>query len=113
MNTKPITVHCCQDCKQSTKMGRMVKPHIPLGGLGSLEANLNTEILSLTTMFTKPHNSGMFQIGKTGHLSIPRSMLNTSNGLKVGRGKLALSLLKLPCLISSIPNLHLMSSNYY
>jgi hypothetical protein len=84
--------------------------HIPLGGLGNLEVNLHTR--NPTTMLINTRNHGMFQIGKTGHLSIPRSTLNTSSGLRVGRDKLLPSFLQFPCPISNIPNLHLMSSNY-
>ena len=94
MNTKPITARCCQDCKQFTKVGRMVKPHIPLGGIGNLKVNLRTR--NPTIMLISTHNNGTFQTGKIGHLSIPRSMLNTSSGLKVGRVKLPLSFPQFP-----------------
>ena len=110
MSTKPITVHCCLDYKQSIKVGKMARLHIPLGGLGNLEVNLYTR--NPTIMLINTHNNGTFQTGKIGHLSIPRSMLNTSSGLRVGRDKLLPSFLQFPCLISNIPNLHLMSSNY-
>ena len=88
----------------------MARLHIPLGGLGNLEANLHTR--NPTIMLINTCNHGMFQIGKTGHLSIPHSMFNTSSGLKVGRDKLPPSFLQFPYLTSNIPNLHLMSSNY-
>ena len=64
------------------------------------------------TILINAHNNGTFQIGKTGHLSIPRSMLNTSSGLRVGRDRLPPSFLQFPCPIANIPNLHLMSNNY-
>ncbi len=88
----------------------MVRLHIPLGGLGNLEANLHTR--NPTTMLINAHNNGTFQIGKTGHPSIPRSMFNTSSGLSDERDKILLNFLQFPCPISNIPNLHLMSSNY-